>query len=30
MELLDLMLKRHSIRKYTSEKISTENLEKIL
>lgn len=30
MELLDLMKQRHSIRKYTGEKISTENLEKIL
>lgn len=30
MELLDLMKKRHSIRKYTDERIRTENLEKIL
>lgn len=30
MELLDLMKKRHSIRKYTDERISSENLEKII
>lgn len=30
MELLELMKQRHSIRKYTDERISPENLEKIL
>lgn len=30
MELLDLMKTRHSIRKYTAEKVSTQDLEKIL
>lgn len=30
MDLLDLMKQRHSIRKYTDERISSENLEKIL